>query len=397
MFWGAGVPPNESEVPLWIGQCRIRRDQSHEHDLAGEAGTSDPDGALNGRRIVKGMTSRAVPGLNDDTAEVAPADERRALRRAAVRATLAPSVHNTQPWRLTLGQGRLDIGADWDRQLRVLDPRGRQMLISCGCALFNARVALAAAGYRVQVQRFPADAGPDGVARLRLLGKATREVAIGRLDPAIDRRRTNRRRFADEAVPSHVVDRLVEAANAEGAVLMPITRAEDRETVARLNRRADQVEVEDPAYRAEIRAWTSDDPRRLDGVQASAVPYAGVGARSTEAVPIRVFDTNGTGWLPEDTGSGTDQCLLLLGTTQDGPPGWLSVGEALEHVLLEIADLGYAASPLTQLIEVTETHELLREHLRLAMHPSVLLRVGLAPETLPTRRRRLVDVLNDTD
>lgn len=82
---------------------------------------------------------------------------------------------------------------------------------------------------------------------------------------------------------------------------------------------------------------------------------------------------------------------------QDGPAGWLAVGEALEHVLLEIATLGYAASPLTQLIEATETHKLLRQHLRLAKHPSVLLRVGLAPETLPTRRRRLVDVLSDTD
>lgn len=344
------------------------------------------------------MTSRVQPDCeqSDGVAEAAAVEARRALRRAAVRATLAPSVHNTQPWRLLLGDDRLDIGADWDRQLRVLDPRGRQMLISCGCALFNARVALAAAGYRVQVQRFPVGAHSDDIARLTLLGKATREVPIGLLDRAIDTRRTNRRRFADDVVPDHVVDRLVEAANAEGAVLMPITSAEDRDTVARLNQRADRVEVEDPAYRAELRAWTSDDPRRLDGVQAAAVAYAGPGARSTEAVPIRVFDTDGSGWLPEDNGPGNGQCLLLLGTMQDGPAGWLAVGEALEHVLLEIADLGYAASPLTQLIEVAETNKLLRQHLRLAMHPSVLLRVGLAPETLPTRRRRLVDVLSDT-
>jgi nitroreductase len=345
------------------------------------------------------MTLPARPDRdqNDAVAETATAQGRRALRRAAVRATLAPSVHNTQPWRFKLGHDRLDIGADWDRQLRVLDPRGRQLLISCGCALFNARVALAAAGYRVQVQRLPFGARSDVVARLTLLGQATRETPIGLLEPAIDTRRTNRRRFADVAVPDHVVNRLVEAANAEGAVLMPITHAEDRETIGRLNQRADRVEVEDPAYRAELRAWTSGDPRRLDGVQASSVAYAGIGAHSTEAVPIRVFATDGSGWLPEDNGSSTDQCLLLLGTMQDGPAGWLTVGEALEHVLLEIADLGYAASPLTQLIEVSETHKLLRQHLRLAMHPSVLLRVGLAPETLPTRRRRLVDVLSNND
>ena len=54
-----------------------------------------------------------------------------AVRRAAVRATLAPSVHNTQPWRFVLGSSRLEIHADWNRRLRVLDPRGRQLLISC--------------------------------------------------------------------------------------------------------------------------------------------------------------------------------------------------------------------------------------------------------------------------
>ena len=66
------------------------------------------------------------------------------LRRAAVRATLAPSIHNTQPWRFVLSADALEIHADRSRQLRVLDPRGRQMTISCGCALFNARASMAA-------------------------------------------------------------------------------------------------------------------------------------------------------------------------------------------------------------------------------------------------------------
>ena len=69
-----------------------------------------------------------------------------ALRRAAVRATLAPSVHNTQPWRIVIGPGTLTFHADTSRQLRLLDPTGRQLIISCGCALLNARVSLAADG-----------------------------------------------------------------------------------------------------------------------------------------------------------------------------------------------------------------------------------------------------------
>ena len=72
-----------------------------------------------------------------------------ALRRAAVRATLAPSVHNTQPWRFELRPNELRIVADSSRQLQVLDPTARQLIISCGCALFNARVAVAASGLEV--------------------------------------------------------------------------------------------------------------------------------------------------------------------------------------------------------------------------------------------------------
>lgn len=60
-----------------------------------------------------------------------------AMRRAAVRGTLAPSVHNTQPWGFELGSDGLSIRTDPSRRLHVLDPTGRQMTISCGCALFN--------------------------------------------------------------------------------------------------------------------------------------------------------------------------------------------------------------------------------------------------------------------
>ena len=71
------------------------------------------------------------------TADQEPTD---ILRNAAARATLAPSIHNTQPWRFRLGRHSLEMLADPDRQLRVIDPGGRQLMISCGCALFNARV-----------------------------------------------------------------------------------------------------------------------------------------------------------------------------------------------------------------------------------------------------------------
>ena len=318
-----------------------------------------------------------------------------ALRQAAVRATLAPSVHNTQPWRFVLTQGNLEIHANWTRKLQVLDPTGRQLLISCGCALFNARVALAASGYDAVVERFPDPLRPDLLARLTVGDKTAEWLPIGALDAVIELRQTNRRRFADDPVPTDVVDSLVDAASAEGGMLFQITRPEDRLATARLSQIADREQNANPGYRAELRSWTSDDPRRRDGVPALAVPHVDAGAN--DDVPIRDFDTHGVGWLPVETRSSVDQCLVLLGTLEDRQAAWLRAGEALEHVLLEITRQGYAASPLTQVVEIPRTRAQLREELGLDMNPHVLLRIGRAAKTPASRRRRLVDVLTETD
>ncbi|HEV7204153.1 MAG TPA: hypothetical protein VGN18_06050 [Jatrophihabitans sp.] len=314
------------------------------------------------------------------------------LRRAALRAMRAPSVHNTQPWTFTLGKNSLEIRADLGRQLSVLDPRGRQLIMSCGCALFNARVAIAAAGYEPVVERYPDPAHPELVARLTV-GDARGWQAIAALDLAIDQRRTNRRAFAPEPVPPSVVGDLVQAARAEGAILVPITSVEHRLATARLSKLADQIEHADPAYRDELRAWTTDDPRRRDGVQAASVPYAGTGAASDDPLPIREFDVRGMGWLPSSSHSDVDQCLLLLCSIQDSAPSWLRAGEALEHLWLELTRQGYWATPLAQVVEVGATHEELRAELDLDVHPEILLRVGRAPDTVRTQRRHPMDII----
>jgi hypothetical protein len=315
------------------------------------------------------------------------------LRRAVVRAVLAPSVHNTQPWRFVIDGDTLEVHADRSRQLDVLDPVGRQLLLSVGCALFNLRVSLAAAGEAVEIRRFPDPLRSDLIATVRRDPTGAVQSDIAPLVDAIERRRTNRRRFADDPVPADVVAFLADAARAEGAVLSPVRDLDDRLTLARLSQHADQLENDDPAYRAELRAWTTDDPHRGDGVPFDVVPRVDGTAR--DDIPMRDFDSSGNGALPPNTRSSLNQCLLLLGTRGDSPEQWLIAGEALERVLLVVAARGLAACPLTQVIEIAVTRDRLRHELRLGMFPHVLLRVGYAPPTPATRRRRLVDVLVD--
>ena len=315
-----------------------------------------------------------------------------ALRRAAVRATLAPSVHNTQPWRMHAADGRLDIHADLSRQLPVLDPTSRQLFISCGCALMNARVSMAGNAAGVRVDRFPELAQGNLVATLTATEEPA-DLALAALDPVLELRQTNRRQFADEQVPESIAATLEAAAAAEGASLYFVRDPQERITVATLSQRADAIENLNPAYRAELRAWTTDDPGRRDGVPSLTVPR--VDGTAEDDVPIRDFDTRGTGSLPARTRSSLKQTLVLLCTDGDSPADWVRAGEALERVLLEITRHGLAASLLTQITEVPSTRAELRHELKLDQHPHVLMRIGRAPTTPASRRRRLVDVLTE--
>jgi nitroreductase len=316
-----------------------------------------------------------------------------ALRDAARRAVLAPSVHNTQPWRFVLRPQRLDVFVDPSRQLSVLDPSGRQMYLSVGCALMNARVALAAAGQATQVARLPEVDRPDLAARIMLGGDEPADRSLAALNPVIELRQTNRRRFADDAVPDQLVAALVAAAAAEGAVLHPIVNADDRSTLARLSQRADTMQIADPAYRAELRSWTNNDPARRDGVRAAVVPH--VDGTAGDEIPIRDFDSQGVGGLPAETHSSAGQCLLILGTKADNPEAWMRGGEALERVWLEVTRAGFVASLFTQVIEIGGLRDQLSEELQLGMRPHVVLRVGRAPLTAASMRRHLEDVLDD--
>lgn len=316
------------------------------------------------------------------------------LRRAAVQAVKAPSIHNTQPWRFVLTGQSLEICIDPWRRLPVLDPRGRQLMISCGCAVLNARVAITAAGYEPVVERMPTVGVQNVVARLRL-GAAQPPGRSARLDAAIDYRRTNRRRFIGESLSAAQAARLARIAGSEDVQLVSIQSPEHRRFLTELLTTAARVEAEDPDYLKELLDWTTDDPTRRDGVQAASIPYTGRGAARVAGAPVRQFDLRATGWLPA-AASLSDECVFALCTETDDPRAWLRCGEALELVWLELTAAGLSASPIGQVVEVRGTHQRLREGLAPRGHPQLLLRVGHAVQAPTSARRHPADVIAET-
>jgi nitroreductase len=302
------------------------------------------------------------------------------------KAVLAPSSHNTQPWFFLLGEPHVDLLADRTRALPVNDPDGRELTISCGCALANLLVAAAARGLRVENRPFPDPGEPDWLARVSISRDGARPVPEGDLARFIDERRTCRTRFESRALEPGVIAALVEAASAEGAWLRPLLTDDQRERAIALVVEGDAVQWANPDWRRELAAWMHT---RGEGDGLTVSPLT---APVTQMI-VRNIDMGGGVGSKNRELAENSPLLVVLGTEGDTPRDWLLAGQALERVLLVACGEGLRAAYLNQPIQVASLRLQMQE-LAGGGFPQICLRFGYAPNPLsPAPRRPLEDVV----
>jgi nitroreductase len=304
--------------------------------------------------------------------------------RAAV---AAPSLHNSQPWRFRIRDGGIDVYADWSRQLEVIDPSGRELLISVGAAVFNLRVAMLRQGWTPVGRVWPEPDEPDLVARIRAGPAAVRDPAVDALAAAIPRRHTNRRPFDRVVVPAAILDELTEAAAREGAALS-VADGVGRTAILSLVRTAEQRLRSQGRYRAELTYWTRPSHTRREGVPPQAFgPWAAL-----EILPLRDYGLTQPQLQRHDEPFEPYPTILVLSTNGDSTHQWVRAGQALQRVLLVATVHDLAATPMSQPLEIPELRDLVTDT-RSGRWAQLILRVGYGPPTAVTPRRPLSEVL----
>ncbi|MEU0771530.1 MULTISPECIES: Acg family FMN-binding oxidoreductase [Streptomyces] len=311
-------------------------------------------------------------------------------------ATLAPSMHNAQPWRFRFltGERLLLLHADLERAMPRSDPGDRALHIGCGAALLNMRVAAAHAGLAPEVRLLPEPQDPLLLAAVRLTeqtGRA-RDDELARLHAAIRQRHTSRHPFAEKDLPEDVRTMLRDAAARESATLL-FPGAWHAETVLDLIRDAESRDVMDADAREDLIRWTRLGPEADTAVDG--VPEYAFGPRKRDGrAPVRDF----AGRRPvADRGTTTFEYtphLALLSTSGDGPADWLRAGQALERVLLEATLADLATSLTSHALETPELRLLVRDPGSGTGQVQMVLRIGYGPRGPATPRRPVSDVLD---
>ena len=303
----------------------------------------------------------------------------------------APSVHNTQPWYFRIvAEDRIDICARFgDRadaevtmngnaRLPVSAALRRELILSCGAALYNLRLAIRVTGHDLAAWLLPGDSGPQVLASVEIVtGRTKRPTAAEQeLYEAIPRRHTNRWPYDDRhPVPPPILVAMQTAAATEGGHLRVLGRRQAR-TWQRAAHDADREQRDSQGCQPDLAQWKNGGD---SGVPAAAFGPPGTFGdghhlgrhlgRRRGYPPIRDFRPRtdpGTEGADEAEGPGRRDDrgqaktprferrpqLMVLSTDGDKPLDWLRAGQALQHALLTATRYGVSASFLTQPLEL---------------------------------------------
>jgi len=303
-------------------------------------------------------------------------DTTNALAEAARSAGHAPSIANSQPWHWRVRGDTLELSSDTSRQLASFDPVGRLLMLSCGAALHHARVALAAWGWRVDVDRMPDQQRLELLARLTITGRIPVTPAAARLLETTLVRRTDRRPVMDEVISAKTIDEVRGAAEAEHAWLH-VLRSDDVLDLATASAQAAEVEEFDPQWRAELQYWSGGAREEGLGVPGSAIP------QERPQTTVSNLDYGRGGELPVQTGHDRAAIYAILYGGDESEYGWLRGGEALSAAWLAATELGLSLTPLSATVQVPGTRQTLRRLLAQLGEPYLVLRLGVPDTTTP--------------
>lgn len=312
------------------------------------------------------------------------------IEDAVSSACRAPSQHNSQPWQWVFSDGQLRLFLDPSRVMDT-DQSAREALIGCGAALDHLRVAMAAAGWRPSVDRFPNSDNPNHLASIEFTPTEYKTERARRRAGAIWERRTDRLPFSaptDWESFEPVISSTVDGRSVHIDILPEVVRPRLRDAA----QMAESLRLYDSSYHDELHWWTAPF-EETEGIPHSSL----VSAAESDRVGVgRVFPVVNRPErrieIPED-----QSLILVLSTDHGDRADALATGEALSAVLLDCTMAGFATCPVTHLTELPDTRDLVRSLTAHNSVPQILVRVGVVPVAekapKPTPRRPLSEVL----
>lgn len=308
-------------------------------------------------------------------------------------AVLAPSAHNTQPWRVELQENTLSVYREPEHTLIVGDPTLRETTLGIGAFIENFCQAAGHWGYKVTVVNEGRSA--EELLQAKLVIDSDPGEVGGPLFSGILQRHANRGAYAPDLLPAELQAEL-SALTEDNLRVFVITEESKRQQIAELVRKGAVIALSMRAMRSELAELVSHErDNKSTGMTVEAMFES----------PHSSAEADASTWLrdqlqPQQEAEHDQKTFanspahIVIGTSDDGPAAWLRAGRVLEQVLLIAAQYGLNYAMSAAPVEIPVLAPQLRAVTGEATYrPQALIRLGspLNPEfTRLSARRTLV-------
>lgn len=292
-------------------------------------------------------------------------------------AILAPSGHNTQPWKFNFDKNKLLIMPDFSKIRPAVDPDNRELFISLGCAAKNFELAADYFGLMYE-KKF---VGEQYEYRLIEGKKVPKNIHLFR---SILKRSTSRGEFEKKRVSREVLSRIT-TPNAQ-----VISNEETKQKIAEIAYESNKVWYKSRQLVEELDYWLADDiANGNDGIPTGMLNLYKI------AVDLKQFLVKDS---PEAEIKAKREkklaleapAMVIITSKVDNAESWVKAGEIYEEISLMLASKGIGVGFFNTILELKTQRKKIENLMGNGTKPQLLMRLGYPKEKVIKSARREV-------
>lgn len=291
-------------------------------------------------------------------------------------AVLAPSSHNSQPWRFVVDGKSILVFLEESRRLVKSDKNDRQAFISIGCAIENILIAADYYGYSIRVEYLPNSIDTSLVAKILFTKEEDKKPDKDHLIFSIPRRVTNRNPYSNVAPPADFLKRIQDLSDDRMKVSV-ITDRDIKNAIADTALAASIAAMKDKDFRSELSHYV-----KLNITSSQiGMPCFGMGISTPISfiapTLIKFLNMNKFNYkkdeklLKEQT-----LALVIIESRDDNKLNWMKVGQIYERIALMTTTDKLTTAMWAAPIQIGEFYKDIQKILNSNLRPQALFRLG---------------------
>lgn len=303
---------------------------------------------------------------------------------------MAPSTHNTQPWRFKIKDNLLEIYIDFTKFIPEADPMMRNMYISIGALITNIIMASKSFSVKPRVEFVKNLPGSEKVCSITLenINQAADPNDKTVLNSIMHRQ--NYRGFYKKALGTNILDQVRRASNKNKKVVTMLIRDPKQiRMLGTLTSEGLQLAYVRPEFRREISNLINHNfSLKKHGLHGYSLR---MNFPASLIIPkiMRKKDIGRRLAVLNFNSFVSSPALVVLSTSSDSEKAWIDTGMAMEEIMINLTAQGVTTSIYSAAIEMGNLRYKVVDFLSLGDNkPQVMFCVGESVNTMPYSLRK---------